>query len=227
MGNKNAAGSARETAYRMIRSRIINLALKPNDNLNDKDLADELGMSRTPVREAVLMLNLENLVVVRPQSGTFVAPIDLEMVEVEQYGRYVMEKEMAYDACRKEREPYRRTYEENLYLCRFYENSMVPDRAARILEMDNAFHRIVFTINGKDQFYDWMMNSFQHIERLRVLSLQMKLDQEIDNDHAEIVTAILGGDAPRAGKAIHRHLIRYQDHVHIIRKHYPEYFKEE
>lgn len=50
--------SARETAYQTIRSRIITMELKPGDPLNDRELAEELGISRTPMREALLMLNL-------------------------------------------------------------------------------------------------------------------------------------------------------------------------
>ena len=54
--------SARETAYQLIRSRIINLDLKPNDVLNEKELVEEMGMSRTPIHEAIIMLSLEHLV---------------------------------------------------------------------------------------------------------------------------------------------------------------------
>ena len=79
--------SARETAYQLIRSRIINLDLKPNDVLNEKELVEEMGMSRTPIHEAIIMLSLEHLVSVRPQSSTFVAPIDLKMVGIEQFNR--------------------------------------------------------------------------------------------------------------------------------------------
>ena len=53
--------SARETAYQTIRSRIITMELKPGDPLNDRELAEELGISRTPMREALLMLNLARM----------------------------------------------------------------------------------------------------------------------------------------------------------------------
>ena len=62
--------SARETAYQTIRSRIITMELKPGDPLNDRELAEELGISRTPMREALLMLNLARMVDIKPQSGT-------------------------------------------------------------------------------------------------------------------------------------------------------------
>lgn len=52
-----AVRSAREAAYETIRSRIITMELKPGDELNDHELAQELGISRTPMREALIMLN--------------------------------------------------------------------------------------------------------------------------------------------------------------------------
>ena len=72
--------SARETAYQTIRSRIITMELKPGDPLNDRELAEELGISRTPMREALLMLNLARMVDIKPQSGTHVAPINLKFI---------------------------------------------------------------------------------------------------------------------------------------------------
>ena len=74
--------SARETAYQTIRSRIITMELKPGDPLNDRELAEELGISRTPMREALLMLNLARMVDIKPQSGTHVAPINLKLMEM-------------------------------------------------------------------------------------------------------------------------------------------------
>ena len=89
-----ASRSAREIAYETIRSRIITMDLKPGDELNDRELAQELGISRTPMREALIMLNIAHMVVIKPQSGTYVAPIDLELMEMEQFARFTLEKEL-------------------------------------------------------------------------------------------------------------------------------------
>ena len=89
-----AVRSAREAAYETIRSRIITMELKPGDELNDHELAQELGISRTPMREALIMLNIAHMVTIKPQSGTYVAPIDLELMEMEQFARFTLEKEL-------------------------------------------------------------------------------------------------------------------------------------
>ena len=89
-----SARSAREVAYETIRSRIITMELKPGDELNDRELAQELGISRTPMREALIMLNIAHMVTIKPQSGTHVAPIDLKLMEMEQFARFTLEKEI-------------------------------------------------------------------------------------------------------------------------------------
>ena len=143
--------SARETAYQTIRSRIITMELKPGDPLNDRELAEELGISRTPMREALLMLNLARMVDIKPQSGTHVAPINLKLMEMEQFARYTLEKEIlnrlrGHVTPRQEEE-----YRSNIETYRVLEADMSqPDRTARMLELDNAFHRKSFELCGME-----------------------------------------------------------------------------
>jgi DNA-binding GntR family transcriptional regulator len=223
----NNTTSARETAYNLIRGKIINLDLKPNEVLNDKELMDQMEMSRTPIREAIIMLSLEHLVVVRPQSGTFIAPIDLDMVSVEQFNRYVLEKEVAELACGRVKEPQKNQYEENIFLYDYYYQSKVPDRERRLMELDNSFHSIAFEVAGRKHLFDWMQASLQHIERIRILSLKMNLDEQIHQDHEHISQAIIAGDKDQAKEWLERHMNRYQDHLQTMKRRYPNYFKTE
>ena len=217
--------SARETAYQLIRSRIINLDLKPNDVLNEKELVEEMGMSRTPIHEAIIMLSLEHLVSVRPQSSTFVAPIDLKMVGIEQFNRCAVEKEIARLACGTLQEEHRQMYEENLQLYQIYINSQSPDRDHQLFDLDNAFHRIAFTVCGRGEYFDWMLKSFQHIERIRILSLRMNIAAYVKDDHEQLTQAMLRGDVGQVGELLDMHLKRYQDDLLPIQKRYPYYFQ--
>lgn len=216
--------SARETAYQILRSRILNLDLKPNDSLSDKELAAQMGMSRTPIREAVIKLSLANLVVVRPQSGTFVASIDTRIVEMEQFSRYVLEKEMVLQAIPRMTDRARQMYEENLQVYRLYLASHGPDRKSRLFALDNQFHRIAFQLNQKGGHFDWMQDARHHIERVRVLSFLMNLDDFIPKDHEELVAAMSAGDADTAVQILERHLTLYQDHLKQMKTAYPHYF---
>lgn len=216
--------SARETAYQILRSRILNLDLKPNDSLNDKELAVEMGMSRTPIREAVIKLSLANLVMVRPQSGTFVAPIDTRIVDMEQFSRCVLEKEMVLQAIPRMTDEARRMYEENLQIYRFYLSSRAPDRKSRLFTLDNQFHRITFQLNQKGGHFDWMQDARHHIERVRVLSFLMNLDDFIPRDHEKLLAAMTAGDADTAVQVLERHLTLYQVHLKKMKEAYPHYF---
>src|SRR6516165_1098521 len=71
------APSLAGAAYRFIEEQIVTLRLKPGDIINDAELAEQLGFSRTPVREALLRLEDDGLVELVPRRGIFVAPIDL------------------------------------------------------------------------------------------------------------------------------------------------------
>jgi DNA-binding GntR family transcriptional regulator len=78
-------------AYREIRSRILSLDLAPSVHLGEQALADELNVSRTPVREALGRLSAEGLVEVFPRRGTVVAPIRLKAVRTAQFVRETLE----------------------------------------------------------------------------------------------------------------------------------------
>ena len=216
--------SARETAYQTIRSRIITMELKPGDPLNDRELAEELGISRTPMREALLMLNLARMVDIKPQSGTHVAPINLKLMEMEQFARYTLEKEIlnrlrGHVTPRQEEE-----YRSNIETYRVLEADMSqPDRTARMLELDNAFHRKSFELCGMEDHYDHL----QHVERIRKFSLQTEENKSVCSSHTAILEALLHGSADDVSEALESHLSRYKQSVAQARSVHPEYFIDE
>ena len=70
-----SARNARDLAYHTVRSRIITMELKPGDPLNDRELAEELGISRTPMREALIMLNIAHMVTIKPRAAPMWPPL--------------------------------------------------------------------------------------------------------------------------------------------------------
>ncbi|MCR5137612.1 MAG: GntR family transcriptional regulator [Oscillospiraceae bacterium] len=218
--------NARETAYNIIRDKIINLELKPGESLSDKQLAEELEMSRTPVREALIILSISDMVVLKPQTGTFVAPIDVDRMEIEQYARYALEKEVLSELCEKGiSDEVRWSYEENMRLYRHYAESELPDRERRLLELDNSFHRIAFSAAGRLPNYNLQYSQQQHIERMRMLCLTF-MDQRINtDDHSRLYEAISHCERDGALVCLKQHLNRFHDNLGAVRKRYPDYFK--
>ena len=74
---KKGTGSTRDFSYQILKTKILNLELKPGTKISEKEIADELSVSRTPVREAFMMLAQEDLLDVIPQIGTIVSKINL------------------------------------------------------------------------------------------------------------------------------------------------------
>ena len=182
-----AVRSAREAAYETIRSRIITMELKPGDELNDHALAQEMGISRTPMREALIMLNIAHMVTIKPQSGTYVAPIDLTLMEMEQFARYTLEKEILNHIRGRLTGEQERAYRLLIEQYRVLESdSGAENRETRMLELDNAFHRRAFELCGMEAHFDHMLSTFQHIERLRKFSLQTDENKSVCGAHTRI-----------------------------------------
>ena len=217
--------SAREAAYETIRSRIITMELKPGDELNDHELAQELGISRTPMREALIMLNIAHMVTIKPQSGTYVAPIDLELMEMEQFARFTLEKEILNHIRGRLTGEQEASYRVLIEKYRVLEDD--PDagnRENRMLELDNAFHRRAFELCGMEAHFDHMLSTFQHIERLRKFSLQNDENKSVCAAHTRILEAVLNGTEEDLSRALSDHLRRYKISVEQARVDHPDYF---
>lgn len=218
------ASNARERAFLIIRDKIIYMDLKPGEPVSDKLLAEQLEMSRTPVREALILLSAYNMVVLKPQSGTFVAPIDSEQVAIEQFSRFTMESEIVKQACAQKHDKLALAYEENIRA--FEENNFGddPDRIRILHDLDNDFHGLAFEAMGRGNSFRHMHSYMQHIERLRVLTLKMEADKTINQDHMDIARAILEGDEQTALNVLKKHLNFYQHTIKLAEAQYPDYF---
>ena len=223
-----SARNARDLAYHTVRSRIITMELKPGDPLNDRELAEELGISRTPMREALILLNNAHMVAIKPQSGTHVAPIDLHLMELEQFSRYTLEKEILTRMCGRLTPEQEAGYRQLIEAYRVLEASPEePDREMRLLELDNAFHRKAFELCGMEMHYDYMLSKLQHVERIRKFSLQTEENKSVCGAHTRILEALVSGSPEDVGEALHSHLTRYKLSVEQARAVHPEYFIDE
>ena len=102
-----------------------------------------------------------------------------------------------------------------------------PDRTARMLELDNAFHRQSFELCGMEAHYDHMLARLQHVERIRKFSLQTEENKSVCSSHTTILEALLHGSADDVSEALESHLSRYKQSVAQARSVHPEYFIDE
>jgi len=87
--------SLSQKAYYFLREKIINNKLKPGEPISESSVRNELGVSRTPIREAVKLLEKENFVKVYPKRGAFITPISLEKIQEIYQIREIIEGEVA------------------------------------------------------------------------------------------------------------------------------------
>lgn len=222
-----ASLSARELAFQTVRNRIITMELKPGDSLNDRELAEELGISRTPMREALIMLNIARMVDIKPQSGTHVAPIDLRLMEQEQFARFALEKEIMNRVRGKLTAHQEADYRLNIETYRLLEaDQTAANRETRLLDLDNEFHRKAFVIAGMEPHFDHMLDALQHVERIRKFSLLTNENKSVCDAHTRILEALVHGTEEDLSKALEAHLSRYKLSVEQARALHPEYFIE-
>ena len=215
-------------AYQYLKTKILNCEYRPNEFLNEQKLCAEMGnISRTPMREALIMLNIAHMVDIKPQSGTHVAPIDLKRMELEQFARFTLEKEILNRVRGRLTDQQEQEYRQIIENYRLLEADLTqPNRETRLLELDNQFHRKAFEITGMEAHFDHMLGELQHVERIRKFSLQTNENKSVCAAHTRILEMVLHGTADELGEALESHLNRYKLSVEQARQRHPEYFTE-
>lgn len=214
--------TGRDYALRTIKDNIIHLELPPGSMVSENELAAELGLSRTPVREALIELSKVKIVEIYPQRGSGIARIDYNMVEEAQFIRKVLECAVVALDCEMITPDGLRKLQENVRLQNFYLENYDPEG---LMAQDDQFHASLFEIAQKTQAYALMENISIHFDRVRSMALAAVKDLKIVQDHEKIVDAIARKDAQEAQACMEAHLSRYKIDQQDLRKQYPEYFK--
>lgn len=215
--------TGREYALRTLKDNIVRLELAPGSMLSENELAAQMGLSRTPVREALVELSKVDIVEIYPQRGSAIALIDYDLVEEARFMRLVLEKAVVEQVCALATSADIRRLRQNLELYRMYMEQGDSDAG---LDTDNNFHRILFQTARKDRVFALIRNLSIHFDRVRRLSLSAVKDTKVLADHTAIVDAVEAGDAPKAVALMEEHLTRYQYDAEILRETYPDYFKD-
>ena len=220
--NRLQQETARDYAFRVLRDNIVSLELKPGTLISENEMAMELGLSRTPVREAIIDLAKVSIIETIPQRGSYVALIDTKMVEESRFLRKVLDKAVIEVACDIANSASIEAMEENVHLQEFY---LEKSDTNRIFELDNAFHKLIYSAAQKDIIYDIRSTMMLHFDRVRTLSVEAVKDMKIVGDHRGMLEAIKGHDKEAAVALVEKHLGRYRVDETKIREEFPAYFK--
>ncbi|WFR59799.1 GntR family transcriptional regulator [Anaerocolumna sp. AGMB13025] len=219
---RNGKETAREYAYRVIKHNIIYLNLIPGSMVSENELAEEMGISRTPVREALIELSKLKVVEIYPQRGSYISLIDTGLVDEARFVRLILEQAMVEIACDTAEEADFLALEENLRLQEFYLEHSAKDK---LLQLDNEFHELLFLLSNKKFTYDLLGGMMTHFDRVRRLSLSVIKDSKNISDHRTLLEAIRKKDKEAAKNIVTKHLSRYKLDEDELKKQYPDYFK--
>jgi DNA-binding GntR family transcriptional regulator len=197
-----------DRAYDELRDRIVTLRLAPGTVLREDELMRELQLGRTPLREAVKRLALENLVAVQPRRGTFVTAVEAaDIVNITEV-RAELEGYAAALAAERLGDGHRAAAED---LLREVEELSESGDQDWLMRFDERIHRFTWEATGNPYLIETLERYFTHSLRIWYLVLDRLpgLGHAV-HDQAQLVEALLAGDADRAGSLMREHVLDFQ-----------------
>lgn len=210
--------------YQFLLNAIVTVRLSPGIGLKEKEVIKRLGVSRTPIREALLRLEDEGLVQIFPQSGTYVSKIKIEAVLESQFIREALECSVARYAARNRNDELLDSLSRKL---EDYETALNDDEVKLMYEKDEEFHRTLANFCFPNRLWKITNQAKLQMDRVRHLSLAVQ-ERRINvlKEHRWIFQNIADGNEDRAENAMKKHLEYFHHDLKIVQDEHPDYFKE-
>jgi len=197
-------------AYLQIKEKVVKVELPPGSVIDESSLMKELGLGRTPIREAIKLLQAENLVVITPRRGMYVADIAItDLVQIHEV-RIEVEANCARLAAK------RITPVQIEEVCQIVSSEQDMERhdMDSLITLDRQFHSLIArTTNNKFLFKDWE-NYYNLSLRIWYLILNYLEPKDVGvEDHIGIMAAIKEGDVEKVDHLMRQHIIHFYDTV--------------
>lgn len=188
-----------------LKDEILSLQLKPGTIISETALSERFQLSRTPIRDILKQLSLEDYIHIYPKKGNIVSYIDLESVEQIIYLRYALEKEIMKELTRGI--PLKDLHELNELLLRQLNCIDEPENTTSFLKLDDEFHKTLFVLAGREFLWGLIQQFNVHYIRYRKLHMlrQDKL-KEIHHEHQSLLNYIVQGQKDGIEELLHHHL---------------------
>ena len=207
----------REIVFETIRNAIINGDLKPGQRLMEVQLAEQLGVSRTPVRESIRKLELEGLVKMVPRKGAYVTPMSIEDLKEMMEIRRALEALSAELAAQNATEADVKKLKESN---RCFEEAACANDELGIINHDIAFHETIYEATGNKRLCQMIHSLREQMQRVRVEYVHHVEDKSsLTGQHQRIIDNIekhLPGEAADAASE-HIHLAEL-DMVEVLER---------
>ncbi len=211
--------------YNLLRHAIVTAKLVPGQSLSEKDMAERLGVSRQPVREAFIKLAEAGLVEIRPQRGTFVMKISVRAVENSRFVREAIEVAILEEAVGRLSPNFLALQRDNIDRQR--EAARTNDFEA-FFSLDEAFHRAFTQAVGREHVWKVIENDKAQWDRVRFLTLPKASPiLHLANQHETILDAVERERPDDAKAALRVHLREALKTLVIVVAEHPELFEDE
>jgi len=209
----------------ILRREIIKGQLLPRSLLSEQELSQRFGVSRTPVREALIKLAEENLVETYPQYGSFVAPIKLRDVFDSQFVREALECAAIERAVERIDAAQAKALTAALDRQRALHRA---DDTDAFFEADERMHALIVEIAGHPQAWRHVENAKAQMDRVRHLTVRLpKKQSSVITEHAAIINRLIGRDRAGAIEAMRLHLRGLFRSVEILKTENASYFADD
>lgn len=203
--------SLRGRVFHKLRDDILSGKYEENEELKEVAIGEELGVSRTPVREAFRQLELEGLIQIIPNKGAYVTGITEKDVKDIYMIRSLLEGLCARWATEHITQEQLAEMEENIYLSKFHAQK---GHLEQLADLDNRFHDIMYEACDSKILEHQLKDFHQYVLRVRRKTLASKnRGPKSNEEHEEILRAIKAGDGERAEQLANRHMINAYDNM--------------
>ena len=203
--------SLRGRVFHKIREDILNGKYKQNEELREATIGAELGVSRTPVREAFRQLELEGLLKMIPNKGTYVTGITRKDVHDIYMIRSRLEGLAARWATENISEEQLDELEETLCLAEFHASK---NRMEQMAQMDSRFHEIIYEACDSKMLEHLLKDFHQYVSRIRQKTLSSNVrGNESNEEHTKLMEAIKAGNADEAEQVAHMHIMNAYENM--------------
>lgn len=196
--------SLRNKVFKYIKTQIIKGHYNPGESLVESKLAEELGVSRTPIREAIRLLELEGLVEATPNKGAVVLGVSHKDVEDIFAIRQLVEGLAGRWAAERMSMAEKKELQKIIDLMEFY---VFKNNLDEFAELDYQFHHIIYEASGSKILNMTLTNLHQYVQLARLTSLKVpkRIEQTLI-EHKHILDCFLKGDAQAAEEALSEHV---------------------
>lgn len=204
--------SLSQQAHENIKQKIVSLEMSPGSIIDEVYLQEELGLGRTPIREALKRLSLEKLVVIAPRRGMFVSEISIRDLQ------QLFEMRLPLESLAARLAAERGTEEQWQHMATVLAD--LPEAAVEnqaLIAIDEACHEIIYEATENEFLKDTLVTHYALSQRLWYYFLSKIGDmRDALLDHIRLLEALQAKDADKAARLMERHICAFQEEIQLV-----------